>query len=103
MDIGPAALLVFPAAPTRTGIISSGLGHAAWRPLGSGVLGEHASDRPAELCVLGHPSGDPAPSPDDVALTRNLAAAGMVIGVPFADHIVIGNGRYFSFKEMGVL
>ena len=57
-------------------------------------------------CLIGahnHPSGDPNPSPDDLVLTRNLVAAGIVLGVPFVDHIVIGNGRYFSFKETGGL
>ena len=46
-----------------------------------------------------HPSGDPTPSPDDVELTRRLAAAGEVIGIPVLDHIIIGDGRYYSFKE----
>jgi DNA repair protein RadC len=46
-----------------------------------------------------HPSGDPTPSPDDVAITRRLAAAGEILGVPLLDHIIIGDGRYYSFKE----
>lgn len=50
-----------------------------------------------------HPSGDPTPSPDDVELTRRLAAAGEVLGVPVLDHIIIGDGRYYSFKEAGCL
>ena len=57
-------------------------------------------------CIAGahnHPSGDPTPSPDDHELTRRLAAAGLVLGVPFVDHVIVGDGRYFSFKEMGVL
>ena len=57
-------------------------------------------------CVIvshNHPSGDPTPSPDDVELTRRLAAAGDVIGIPVLDHIIIGDGRYYSFKEAGRL
>ena len=50
-----------------------------------------------------HPSGDPTPSPDDIALTRRLAAAGEVLGVPLLDHIIVGDGRYYSFKEAGCL
>ena len=50
-----------------------------------------------------HPSGDPTPSPDDIALTRRLAAAGEVLGVPLLDHIIVGDGRYYSFKEVGCL
>ena len=46
-----------------------------------------------------HPSGDPTPSPDDLAITRRLAAAGEILGVPLLDHIIIGDGRYYSFKE----
>jgi DNA repair protein RadC len=51
-----------------------------------------------------HPSsGDPTPSADDVDLTRRLAAAGELLGISLLDHIVIGDGRYFSFKEAGRL
>jgi DNA repair protein RadC len=48
-----------------------------------------------------HPSGDPTPSRDDVELTRRLAAAGALIGIDLVDHIVLGDVRYCSFKEMG--
>jgi DNA repair protein RadC len=50
-----------------------------------------------------HPSGDPAPSPDDMALTRRLIDAGKLLGVDVLDHIVIGEGRYVSFRERGWL
>ena len=50
-----------------------------------------------------HPSGDPSPSPDDVDLTGRLAAAGALIGIDLVDHIVLGDARYCSFKEMGRL
>jgi DNA repair protein RadC len=50
-----------------------------------------------------HPSGDPAPSPDDVALTRRLAAVGELMGITVVDHLVLGDARYCSFKEMGLL
>jgi DNA repair protein RadC len=48
-----------------------------------------------------HPSGDCAPSPDDIALTTRLAAAGELLGVSVLDHIIVGDGRYFSFREAG--
>jgi len=48
-----------------------------------------------------HPSGDPTPSPDDIALTRRLAAAGDILGVPLLDHVIVGEGRYYSFNECG--
>ena len=50
-----------------------------------------------------HPSGDPSPSPDDVELTRRLTAAGVVMGIDVVDHIVLGDVRYWSFKEQGHL
>ena len=48
-----------------------------------------------------HPSGDPTPSKDDIALTARLVQAGELMGVPLLDHIVIGGGRYISLKEAG--
>ena len=48
-----------------------------------------------------HPSGDPAPSPDDVALCARLRQAGSLLGVDLLDFIIIGDGQYYSFKEMG--
>jgi len=50
-----------------------------------------------------HPSGDPEPSAEDLALTRRLAAAGTLMGIEVLDHIVLGAGRYVSLKERGVL
>lgn len=50
-----------------------------------------------------HPSGDPTPSPDDHQLTRRLVDAGRLIGVEVLDHIIVGDGRYFSFREGGHL
>ena len=50
-----------------------------------------------------HPSGDPTPSPDDHQLTRRLVDAGRLIGVDVLDHIIVGDGRYFSFREGGRL
>jgi DNA repair protein RadC len=50
-----------------------------------------------------HPSGDPTPSQDDVAITRAIAAGAQLMSVPILDHIVIGDGRYYSFKEGGHL
>jgi len=46
-----------------------------------------------------HPSGDPTPTIDDVEVTRRLAASGQVLGIELLDHIVVGDGRYYSFKE----
>ena len=50
-----------------------------------------------------HPSGDPSPSPEDVALTRKLVEAGELLDIPVLDHLILGYGRYVSFKERGLL
>ena len=50
-----------------------------------------------------HPSGNPIPSPDDEELTRRLAASGALLGVEVMDHIIVGDQRYYSFKEGGTL
>jgi DNA repair protein RadC len=48
-----------------------------------------------------HPSGDPTPSAEDRAVTRQLRAAGALIGIEVLDHVVVGEGRYVSFAELG--
>ena len=50
-----------------------------------------------------HPSGDPEPSRDDVVLTQRLVAAGVLMGIDVIDHIVLGDARYCSFRERGIL
>ena len=50
-----------------------------------------------------HPSGDPTPSPEDIALTRKLVEAGELLDVPVLDHIVLGYARFTSFKEKGLI
>jgi len=46
-----------------------------------------------------HPSGDPTPSPEDVATTTALVRAGQLLDIEVLDHIIIGKGRYISLKE----
>ena len=57
----------------------------------------------AIILAHNHPSGDPTPSADDVALTQRLRAAGDLLGIDVLDHVVIGDGHYSSFKELGRL
>jgi DNA repair protein RadC len=51
--------------------------------------------------VHNHPSGDPAPSPDDADLTDRLRAACEVVGVLARDHVIVATGGYYSFVEAG--
>jgi DNA repair protein RadC len=48
-----------------------------------------------------HPSGDPEPSPEDSRLTERLVAAGVLMGIDVIDHIILGDARYFSYREKG--
>lgn len=50
-----------------------------------------------------HPSGDPTPSNEDIDVTRRLKDCGKLLGIELIDHIIIGNGRYISLKEKGIL
>ncbi|MCK6564798.1 MAG: DNA repair protein RadC [Dehalococcoidia bacterium] len=54
------------------------------------------------ILVHNHPSGDPRPSPQDVAVTRELVAAGELLGISVLDHVVIGQGRFVSMKREGM-
>jgi DNA repair protein RadC len=68
------------------------------------VFQEAVVSRAAALVLFhNHPSGDPEPSAEDLALTRRLAAAGALMGIEVLDHLVLGAGRYVSLKERGVL
>ncbi len=55
------------------------------------------------VVVHNHPSGDPTPSPEDVALTSRLRSAADLIGIKLVDHVVLGLGRYHSMCDAGAL
>lgn len=48
-----------------------------------------------------HPSGDPAPSREDIEITKKLVDTGNIMGITVLDHVIIGDGRHFSMKEAG--
>ena len=50
-----------------------------------------------------HPSGDPSPSKDDLTVTRQMVEVGKTIGIEVLDHIIIGNARYESLKDKGLM
>ena len=55
------------------------------------------------ILVHNHPSGDPAPSKEDCFLTERIVRAGELVGIPLLDHLIIGDGAYYSFQEDGAL
>jgi DNA repair protein RadC len=54
---------------------------------------------PAVIVVHNHPSGDPAPSEDDIRITKQLVEAGKLLDIEVIDHIVLGQGRFVSMRE----
>ncbi len=55
------------------------------------------------ILVHNHPSGDPTPSQSDINLTQSIKEIGDVLEIPLLDHIIIGDNRYTSFKELSLL
>jgi hypothetical protein len=56
------------------------------------------------IVVHNHPTGDHAPSPEDVALTRRLPSAGAILNLPLLDHPIVGeNARYYRSREAGTI
>ena len=55
------------------------------------------------ICIHNHPSGDSAPSSEDVNITKNLKQLGLLHGINLIDHIIIGDHTYSSFKELGLI
>ncbi|MFZ3047457.1 MAG: DNA repair protein RadC [Desulfatirhabdiaceae bacterium] len=70
------------------------------REVVTAALRHHAA---AVIFAHNHPSGDPTPSPEDYAVTRQLIAACRIVSITVHEHIVIGNNRYFSFADQGYI
>ena len=58
---------------------------------------------PSIIVSHNHPSGDPTPSPEDAACTRDMSQAAKLLGIDLLDHIVIGGKRFVSLKERGLM
>ena len=80
------------------GILNSSLVHP--REVFRAAIAEAAA---GIIVVHNHPSGDPTPSADDRAVTRQLVEAGRLLDVPVYDHVIVGGERYVSFAEAGLL
>ena len=55
------------------------------------------------VLVHNHPSGDPAPSQEDIQITQRICYAGELLGIRLLDHVIIGDGCYCSLKELEIL
>jgi DNA repair protein RadC len=87
----------------------------AWRIISSGSLnmsivhprevykGALLHNAAALIIAHNHPSGDPAPSREDRELTTRLVAGGKLLGITLLDHIIVGDSRYYSFADEGLL
>jgi DNA repair protein RadC len=80
------------------GILNSSLVHP--REVFRAAIAEAAA---AIIVVHNHPSGNPTPSPDDRAVTRQLVEAGRLLDLPVYDHVIVAGDHYFSFAEAGLL
>jgi DNA repair protein RadC len=68
------------------------------------IFADAIADRAASVLVAhNHPSGEPMPSQKDITLTQQLAAAGLLLGVPLRDHIIVTKTEYFSFRQHHLL
>ena len=76
------------------GSLSSSIVHP--REVFAPAILHHAA---AIMVVHNHPSGDPKPSIEDEEVTRQLLRSGKVLGIPMIDHVIIGDGNYYSFLE----
>ena len=76
------------------GSLSSSIVHP--REVFAPAMLHHAA---AIMVAHNHPSGDPKPSLEDEEITRMLSRSGKVLGIPMIDHVIIGDGNYYSFLE----
>ena len=76
------------------GSLSSSIVHP--REVYAPAMLHHAA---AIMVAHNHPSGDPKPSFEDEEVTRMLSSSGKVLGIPMIDHMIIGDGNYYSFLE----
>lgn len=80
------------------GTLTGSVVHA--REVFTPALLHHAA---AVIVAHNHPSGDPQPSREDREVTAMLVESGKVLGIPLLDHLIIGDGAYYSFQEYGAL
>ena len=80
--------------PVTTGTLTASLVHP--REVFRAAIREAAA---ALIVAHNHPSGDPEPSAEDVAVTERLRAAGELLGIPLQDHVIVGDESFVSLRE----
>lgn len=80
------------------GLLDTALAHP--REIFSGAIEDRAS---SVLIAHNHPSGEASPSKQDIKMTQQLVAAGILLGIPLRDHIIITQGSHFSFKRSNLI
>ncbi len=80
------------------GLLNSSLTHP--REVFRHAIVEHAA---SVILMHNHPSGNPEPSREDIAITKQIVEAGNVVGIPVHDHIIIAGGTFTSFAERGLM
>jgi len=83
--------------PISTGTLTASLVHP--REVFTGLILAKAA---AFIVAHNHPSGDPTPSAEDIAITQRLREVGELLGIRLLDHVVLGDGRYCSFSDEGL-
>jgi len=84
-------------------VISSGSVNLSIVPVREILIQALKEDAVNMILVHNHPSGDPSPSSEDIRVTKRLKEAGDLIGITLMDHIIIGDNKYISLKEQGLL
>ncbi|MEO8251195.1 MAG: DNA repair protein RadC [Chloroflexota bacterium] len=88
-----------------TGMMTVYAGNLAGSSVRVGEVFRDAVRRQAAALVVvhNHPSGDPAPSAEDLRITREIAEAGRLLDIELLDHLVIGHGRWVSLRALGAI
>lgn len=84
-------------------VMSSGTINASIMPIREVLIQALKEEAVNIILIHNHPSGDPSPSSEDIRVTKRVKEASNLIGLTLMDHIIIGDNRYISLKEQGLL
>ncbi|HKL98748.1 MAG TPA: DNA repair protein RadC [Mobilitalea sp.] len=84
-------------------VISSGTVNASIMPTREVFIEALKQEAVNIILIHNHPSGDPSPSAEDLRVTKRMKEAGNLVGITLMDHIIIGDNKYISLKEQGLL